>query len=324
MNPSASPTSTRRPLLAGAEVLVLGASSQVGWFLLPRLIAAGARPVALSRVGRPTGFPDFETVRWINPGQLPDQCNTISHLVSAGPLSLALDIARDLPNLRGMSLTSSSSVLSKADSPNVAERDMMASIAGAEQALQELAVVRGLPLMILRPTLLYGAGMDRNVSSLARLIARFRIMPISTHAGGMRQPLHVDDLAEALVAGLSHMQTQVQSGRETPSPLISALCGGETLDYRAMVRRVFQALDRPPRFLPISPKLLAPALEALSRMGVAGGVNGEMVRRQAVNLVFDDQALRTSLHLAPRRFSPTAQDFMQPLPERLQRLSRGV
>jgi len=311
------------PVLTGAEVLVLGASSQVGWFLLPRLIAAGARPVALSRAGQPRGFPDFEAVHWVNPGQLPDRHNTISHLVSAGPLPLALDVARDLTNLRSMSLTSSSSVLSKSNSPNVAERDMMASIASAEQALQELAVARGRPLMILRPTLLYGAGMDRTVSSLARLIARFGVMPISTRAGGMRQPLHVDDLAQALVAGLSHGHTALQTGRETP-PLVSALCGGETLDYRAMVRRIFQALDRPPRFLPISPKLLAPALDALSRIGLAAGVNGEMVRRQAVNLVFDDQVLRTTLGLSPRRFAPAAQDFKQPLPERLQRLSRGV
>lgn len=304
--------------LDSAQVLLIGASSQVGWFVVPRLLATGARVVALSRAGQPDGFPDFESVHWVNPEQLQEHRSGISHLVSAGPLPLARDMVSMLPALRGIAVTSSSSVLTKSSSPNRAEREMIASITRAEQELQELAQQRALPLLIIRPTMLYGAGMDRNVSLLADLIRRFGVMPISTRAGGMRQPLHVDDLAQALIAGLFDMP-----GRGT-DPLIGTLCGGETLDYRAMVRRIFQALDRPPRFIPINPKLFASALDVLSRLGVMRSVNGEMVRRQAVNLVFDDQAIRAALNLSPRRFSPAAQDLLQPAPERLQRLSRGV
>lgn len=305
--------------LAGANVLVLGASSQVGWFVIPRLIAAGARPVALSRVGQPSGFPDFDAVSWIDAGQLREQQQAISHLVSAGPLPLALELANDLPALRAMSVTSSSSVLSKSESPNDTERELMSVIAGAEKGLHDLASKRELPLLIVRPTLLYGAGKDRSISLLAKFIRRFGVMPISTHAGGMRQPLHVDDLAQALVAGLVRMGSQ--SARMS---LTGALCGGETLDYRAMVRRLFQALNRPPRFMPISPGVLAPGLDVMARLGLMRGVNGQMVRRQAINLVFDDQQLRKALDVSPRRFSPSARDLLEPEPGRLQRLSQGV
>lgn len=305
--------------LEGAEVLVIGASSQVGWFLVPRLVAVGAQVLALSRSGQPDGFPDFKGVQWIGPEQAHQRQDSISHLVSAGPLPLALEYARKLTALRGLCATSSSSVLTKSASPNAAERSVITAISRAEQELQQLALQRELPLLILRPTLLYGAGMDRNISVLAALIRRFGILPIASRAGGMRQPLHVDDLAEALLRGLLEMP-----GKLANQSLTGVLGGGETLDYRAMVRRVFQALDRPPRFLSINPKLLATALDVAARLGLARGANGEMVRRQSINLVFDDREVRNALDLSPRRFSPRAEDFMKPDSERLQRLSRRV
>jgi uncharacterized protein YbjT (DUF2867 family) len=305
--------------LAGAEVLVIGATSQVGWFLLPRLVAAGARVHALSRNGQPEGFPDFQAVSWIGPGHAVLSGAGITHLVSAGPLPLALDYARLLPSLQVVSLTSSSSVLSKAGSPNPAEREVIRALLKAEKGFRDLATKRGLSMLMLRPTLLYGCGMDRNISTLAALIRRFGFIPVSTRAGGLRQPLHVDDLAQALLAGLGGMQDRAQG-----AALTGPLCGGEALDYRAMVRRVFQALDRPPRILAVSPRILAPALDLASRLGLLPGANGEMVRRQALNLVFDDQAVRAALKLSPRRFSPAARDFAKPEPARLQRLSRGV
>lgn len=296
--------------LQGREVLVVGASSQVGWFLLPRLLSAGARVTALSRKPAPGAWSDFDGLAWLTPQELSG--DRFTHLVSAGPLPLAVELAARMPRLRAMSLTSSSSVMVKAASPVAAERTVIDQLLAAEQGAMNMAAQRRLSLVLLRPTLLYGCGMDRNVSAMASFIRRFRCLPIATRSGGLRQPLHVDDLAAGLVTGLQ---------RSTGLPLFGPLCGGETMDYRSMARRVFQALSMPPRFIDLPPALLATALTAAGRLGLLPGANGEMVHRQAINLVFDDAQLRRELALQPRRFSPTASDFELPTRRRLERLS---
>ena len=91
-----------------------------------------------------------------------------------------------------------------------------------------------MPLLLLRPTLIYGCGMDRNVSVLAGLAQRFGVVPLAGQAAGLRQPVHADDLARAAFDALGAVATH---GRAY------ALPGGETLPYREMVARVCATLD---------------------------------------------------------------------------------
>ena len=66
-------------------VLVIGASSQIGRFLLPRLIASGEPVVALSRQPRPASA----GVTWLH-GWLPDRPPSLpplSAIISFGPLT---------------------------------------------------------------------------------------------------------------------------------------------------------------------------------------------------------------------------------------------
>ena len=65
-------------------VLVFGASSQIGHFLLPRLAARGESVVAVSR----SAHADTPGVRWVE-GHLPDgvpALPTVDAMVSFGPL----------------------------------------------------------------------------------------------------------------------------------------------------------------------------------------------------------------------------------------------
>jgi nucleoside-diphosphate-sugar epimerase len=127
---------------------------------------------------------------------------------------------------------SSSSVLSKADSADPAERARMAAMAREEAALAAACAGRGLPLLLLRPTLIYGCGLDRNVSLLADLARRFGAIPLAGQAAGLRQPVHADDLAALAVQALT---------APAPVSLDSPACGGSTLSYREMARRIAAA-----------------------------------------------------------------------------------
>jgi nucleoside-diphosphate-sugar epimerase len=294
--------------------LVVGASSQVGHFLLPRLAAEGFEVDALSRLGRPDTMPPLDGVRWIRPEDARARLPHYATLLSAGPLLLALDYARAMPAARALAVTSSSSVLSKADSPDGEERALIEGLRQAEEGFRALARKRRIPLVILRPTLVYGCGLDRNLTRYAAFIRRFGFLPVSRRAGGLRQPVHADDVAQALVASLAPRERR---------ELVTPLCGGDTVDYRGMVRRIFTALDRPPRLVALPPSLLVAALRTACLLRIPGEFSPEMIRRQAVNLVFDDAEARRELGIRPRRFHPGREAFTPPDPNLLERLSRG-
>jgi nucleoside-diphosphate-sugar epimerase len=308
----------------GRVVWVSGASSQLGVFLLPRLRAAGFRVLALSRKAPSAPLPQAlevaDGVRWAHPedAALPALAAADGGpgcLVSCGPLPLARRIVESAPGLRRVVAFSSSSVLSKADSADSAERASMAAMARDEAALAAACAARGLPMLLLRPTLIYGCGLDRNVSLLAACARRFGAIPLAGKAAGLRQPVHADDLAALALRALT---------APAPVSLDSPACGGSTLTYREMARRVAAAAPRRAwgrtrgqawrraRLLTLPEWLLAGAVTALARFPRWRHLNAEMARRQSRDLVFDDTPLRNSLDWSPRPFEPTPADFEIP------------
>lgn len=282
-------------------VALTGASSQLGVFLLPRLQAAGYRVNAYSRAVRSGPVEVSGQVRWLRPesGSRPAEADA---LVSCGPLALALEmLAAGLGPGRVVAF-STTSVTAKADSGSRPERRRMAAIRADEGRLKSACSERGIPLLLLRPTLIYGCGLDRNISLLARFGKKFGFIPVAGNAGGLRQPVHADDLAKLAVGALA----------AEPAPdMESPACGGSTLSYREMVSRVAACIGGV-RVVPLPAALMGSAAGLLSLLPAFRGVNAEMVRRQSRDLVFDDSPLRSVLGHDPRPFRPEPEDFEIP------------
>jgi nucleoside-diphosphate-sugar epimerase len=288
------------------RVLVLGATSLIGRFALPRLAAAGVEALAISRRGPSTSTPpalqaghppDSGGGRWVRADlQAPDL------LLPQAPAALSLSPIWLLPGalpaleraeVRRVVAFSSTSVFTKADSPEPEERAVAARLAAGEAELERFCAARGIGWTVLRPTMIYAEGLDQNVSRLARLIARFGVFPLAGEGGGRRQPVHADDLAGAALEALRRPAT---AGRSYDLP------GGETLTYREMVGRIFEGLGRRPRVVTVPPGLWRLGL----RMAGARlpGVNVAMGARMGADLVFDDGAARAELGWAPRPVRP--------------------
>lgn len=94
----------------------------------------------------------------------------------------------------------------------------------------EWAKSHSIQYTILRPTMIYGRGLDRNVSQIASIVRRFGFFPLFGPARGLRQPIHVDDVALACVRSLEGAKSSTYN-----------ISGGERLTYREMVIRIFQA-----------------------------------------------------------------------------------
>jgi nucleoside-diphosphate-sugar epimerase len=286
---------------AARTVLVGGASSQLGVFLLPRLQRQGFRVMAFSRKAPASALVVSPSVSWIHPGQAASTPG--DHLISCGPLDFAADLVeRGLVSSRVVAF-SSSSVVSKATSPDACERDIAARLAAMEERLQAACGQHGLPLLLLRPTLIYGCGLDQNVSAVARLARRVGIVPLAGRAGGLRQPVHADDLAALAVAALVAAE---------PLDRASAICGGSVLSYREMALRTIEAAAGRARLLPLPPAVLAAVARLAATMGLAPAFGPAMVERQNRNLVFDDTGLRKDCGWSPRPFEPSAADFSIP------------
>jgi len=292
----------------GEAVVVTGAASQIGWFLLPRLIAAGVRVMAVSRrdpaeatVRFGAGWPGREGVQWrrddINrPGAAwAAGCTRWIHL---GPLGLAGARMGEVAaaGVRQVIAFGSTSRYTKANSPAPAEQRLVAGLLAGEAALAEQAAHAGAAWTLFRPTLIHGAGLDRNVMVIAGAIRRFGVFPLVGGGRGRRQPVHADDLAAACVSVL---------GCEAAAGRAYDLSGGEVLTYRLMVERIFAALDRPARFLPVPVSVVGCALRALALLPRYRDFNPQMAHRMAADMVFDHAAAARDFGYRPRGFAPT-------------------
>jgi nucleoside-diphosphate-sugar epimerase len=270
-------------------VLVFGGSSQIGRFLLPRLLARGERVLALSRHERASQ----PGVQWIA-GSLPDSMPVIepvSAIISFGPLGgFAQWLERaDLSMQPKVIATSSMSAETKRDSDVPAERSISQQLHAAEHALADVCTRHGCPWTVLRPTLIYGAGLDKSLTPIAHRAMRMRLFPLPA-GRGLRQPVHAEDIAQAVVAILDQPEA---AGR------VLSIGGGERLPAGDMFARVRASLPVATVPLPLPAWLLRLGRHAVPRF------RGPLTRLEA-DLVADNSELQRLLGVTPRPFRPDA------------------
>ena len=186
---------------------------------------------------------------------------------------------------------STTSLFGKIETRNARERAVVDRVLEAEQHLHARADARAVALTILRPTLIYGEGQDKTIAAAARFIRRFGLYPVHGKAAGKRQPVHAGDLAAAALAALDK---EITVGRSY------ALGGGETLAYREMIGRIFEAMGKSPRIVPVP---MLPALLAVAGSLIPGSeLTGDVARRMNFHLDFDDGSAARDFGYAPRPF----------------------
>ncbi len=280
------------------HALVFGGSGQIGSPLLDRLQAAGWTVDAVSR-GAPAARPG---VRWLR-GDLSHVEGlpvAVDAIFSCGPLDhFGRWYAASAVRSPRVVAFGSTSIDVKSTSADAAERELANRLAAGEQAVFDTAQARGAGATLLRPTLVYGAGRDQSLTRIARLARRAGWFVLPRGAIGLRQPVHVDDLANAAMACLDVAAT---AGRAY------ALPGAEAVPYREMVARVLAALSPSPRLVELPPPLFALAASGLRMLGGARGFTRAMLRLHE-DLVFDVTAAQTEFGFAPRAFKPAAAMF---------------
>ncbi len=272
-----------------SRLLVLGLSGQVGEALRPRLAQRGEPVLALSRVARP----DAPGVQWLH-GDLSQLAwpSDISAVLSVGPLDVFAQwfATQAPPGMRAIAL-GSTSIYSKHDSPDAGERDVARRLLDAEALL----FASGGAVTVLRPTLIYGDGRDRSLSPLADFARRRGWVVLPSTGTGLRQPVHADDVADAVLRCLDR-PTTVGQGYDLP--------GGERLSAAAMFERALR------RRAPASRIWRLPGWLFGALVTVAGGIGALPVSsrgflaRLGRDQVADAGPVQSALGLPLRGFEP--------------------
>jgi len=278
------------------RALVFGASGQIGTPLLRRLAASQWEVVAVSRQPRAGAA----GVRWLR-GDLA-QCDglplAVDAIFSCGPLDhFARWYAASRIESPRVLACGSTSVSAKATSADAHERDLARRLREGEEGVFAAAARRDAAATLLRPTLVYGAGRDRTLARIAGFARSHRWMVLPAGATGLRQPVHVDDLADASMRACMAVASH---GRGYDLP------GGETLPYRDMVARMLAAMQPEPRLLELPAPLFALAMSGARLLGKDGEVGAAAIERLRHDLVFDAGPALTDFGYAPRRFDAAA------------------
>lgn len=195
---------------------------------------------------------------------------------------------------RRLVVLSSTSRFTKTESGRAHDRELSQRLVAGEDAALAWAQAADVPLTILRPTMVYGGTSDGNVSELVRVLRRFRAVPVVGSGAGLRQPVHMADVAAATASALLQ--------ESTPQTAYD-VSGGEILTYRQLVHRVRGTVPGPTLVVRVPGlpfRLLERAFPRSRRLGLAAG----MVDRMGTDMVFDHGSARTDLDHRPRAFEP--------------------
>lgn len=151
----------------------------------------------------------------------------------------------------------------------------------------------GLAWTILRPTMIYGAAGDRNLSRLLQALTRARVLPVPRGGKHLQQPVHVADLAGAVISAVE---------RAAAEERCYDVAGPEPIQFAELLRTAARVVGSRTMFVPVP---LAPAVAAARCYELCSArprIRAEQLRRVAEDKAFSiDEAVR-DLHFAPRPF----------------------
>lgn len=276
-------------------IAILGATSLVGEVLLSQLeqtyhILAFSRQRQTKRTS--------SSISWYTIDELFNYQETITLWICVSPIWVLPEYFDVLQRCKAQKVValSSTSRFTKTHSTDEQEQLIVKQLIKGETKLQNWGNNNDIGWTILRPTLIYGYGKDKNISEIARFIQRFGFFPVFGKANGLRQPIHADDVAHACIKALQ---------RDTTSYKSYNISGGETLTYREMVKRIFNSMDKRPILISIPLSVFRLIISIMKLTPRYRKWSTSMAERMNQDLVFDHSDAQQSFDFSAKTFQPS-------------------
>ena len=144
---------------------------------------------------------------------------------------------------------------------------------------------------LLRPTMIYGSQRDKNLHKLIAFCDRTQCFPVFGTGNCLLQPIHADDLAQALLSALQ--QPAVQGAYD--------LSGGSVVSFRELLILVEKLLGKPVRQIPVPLTggiWLATLLERF--LGKKSPLRREQILRLQEDKAYSHAAAQRDFNFCPR------------------------
>jgi nucleoside-diphosphate-sugar epimerase len=278
------------------KVLITGATSQIGRFLLPIVKNEAYEVYAISRSKQISD----DNITWIQ-SDIESLEKTLDHklevefVIHLAEMTLISKVLDSLNNVKRVIALSSTSAISKINSKNIKDRDLAIGLQLAEKDFIDNCHDDHISWTIFRPTLIYGAGIDQNVAFISRFIEKYSFFPILGEGNGLRQPVHACDLAKACLLSMENKKTFKKTYN---------LTGAETIKYIDMVRKISQSLNKKVIIIKIPKYIFYIVIKVLNLLPKYKHLTTGMVDRLNADLCFDSAESKNDFNYKPNRFSP--------------------
>lgn len=278
------------------RIAILGASSQIGKVLVPKLESLGYIVFPINRDHKTTSI-NYKSYTFDD-----TNCCFSPHIENAdvvinlAPLPLidkAINIAKVL-NAKRIIAFGSTGRFTKIDSTSDIERDFVIQQEHAEDFFSNTCESLSIGWTLFRPTMIYGNDLDKNISFIRSLIRKFGVFFIPFGANGLRQPVHVNDLANACVLAMESNSTINKSYN---------LGGLETIALRDLILKIFLSENKRPILFSIPKSFFVILILVLNRFPKYKFVRIEMINRMYQNLIVDNSDAIRDFSYDPQFFS---------------------
>ncbi len=277
------------------RLLVTGGSGFLGGYVLDEAARRGHETVALARSDAAAGAVARHGAQPLtgdldDPARLPAafgaaHCEALVNLASLGfghaPAIVAATRAAAIGRAVFVSTTAVKTTL-----PAHSKRIRL----DAEQQIRD----SGLKWTILRPTMIYGAPGDRNLSRLLALLPRVPALPVPGGGRQLQQPVHVADVADAV---LNAVERPAAAGHSYD------IAGPEPFTFTELLRSCARAAGSRTRLVSVPLAPLVAAARCYEQLSVRPRIRAEQLQRLAEDKTFAISDASRDLGYAPRPFA---------------------
>lgn len=278
-----------------ARVLVTGGSGFLGGHVIAQLVERGYDVVALARsaaaadaveaAGATAIAGDLDDPASLDLAFAEAEADLLVNLASLGfgQAPAIVSAAAEVGLTRGV-YVSSTAIFTSLDAASKPRRT----------AGERTVTDSDLDWTVIRPTMIYGTPGDRNLARLLQVLPRVPVLPVPGGGDRLQQPVHVDDLAEAIVNAL-----------ERPASIRQAYnCAGpEAITFRELLEQAGAAMGCHPRLVPVPLGATIAAMSLYERLSPRPRLKAEQLERLSEDKAFAIDDARRDLDFDPRPFA---------------------